>query len=686
MTVLDVSEKQPSKLVVPHRTAAFQSVGSDLFQLTLTEENKADIFEYGLTKLRRSQSEAVTILRNLANWDPHTRSLFAARSASTILNTPFRLVYPNAGLPAFEKTGLYVRQYMAVSYCWRSEFFLPDGYERYGSWPISRPFVDAIVGEKNHPRVGIWMDQLCIDQVSSDDKQKCVAAMDIIYKSCIRLLVLLEDVYLDEQEIAICKKYDPSKVAYDPAWRPPGDEQQIIENFRDKVMAARWWQRAWCFHEFNVNEPWGDLRQRNEIHNATFIMNGPDQSTVKIKWWTLHYIIGMAVTDGVGLEILIPIDAGDREPGYRGSIMARHNAVSKKGCLLLEDKLSIIINMSGLALAYQGPNMDSEDVVLYIVSLLALAAGETYPLTMFNGESLPRLLDRPSWFQRHLLDDVSIPKFETVTLLGIHRISMKDIELDMLFLPPPFTWIGVQDNELGSTYTIFPNTILTTRIATHGIVSEHLLTASRPDADLDKPRRKFLAACIANGYSFTAKLWAQLKRDVVGPNYNQGLFEDLAPHPPLITAAKQLIAQLLPVSTVLGIPLPLGFTFEDAHLFLTWLTDPRSMYYINIHSYRIPCADNGQGALTTGAQVNAHFQDGSSEEVKAAMPTDLLDATCIPLRIWLLRPARQADAPNKWKLAGKAMLLGEPDFTRQIADSKGQGDALVQMRRVVVSG
>src|SRR5690242_10498885 len=176
MTVLDVSGVQHTKLEVPHRTAAFQSVGSDLFQLTLTEENKADIFEYGLTKLKRSQSEAVTILRNLAKWDPQTRSLFAARSASTILNTPFRLVYPHSDLPAFEKTGLYVRQYMAVSYCWRSEFFLPDGYERYGSWPISRPFVDAIVGEKNHPRVGIWMDQLCIDQVSADDKQKCVAA------------------------------------------------------------------------------------------------------------------------------------------------------------------------------------------------------------------------------------------------------------------------------------------------------------------------------------------------------------------------------------------------------------------------------------------------------------------------------------------------------------------------------
>ncbi|KAJ4986241.1 O-methyltransferase family 2 [Stagonosporopsis vannaccii] len=686
MTASSVPEIQRSRLEVPHRTAAFELIGNDLFQLTLTEENKADIFEYGLTKLNRSQDEATTILHYLAQWDSNTRSLFAARSASTILNTPFRLVYPNSDLPAFEKTGLYVRQYMAVSYCWRSEDFLPHGYERHGSWPISRPFVDAIIGEKNHPRVGIWMDQLCINQVSAIDKQKCVAAMDIIYKSCIRLLVLLEDVYLDEREIALCNKYDPSKVAYDLAWRPSKIEKQVFDSFRDKVNAARWWQRAWCFHEFNVNEPWGDMRQGSKIHNATFIMNGPNGSTVKMKWWTLHYVMGTAINDGVGQEIFVPVDVGDREPGYRGSLMARHNAVIKKGCLLLEDKLSIMINMSGLALAYQGPTVNSEDELLYIVSLIALAAGETYPITMFKGQTLPELEGRPSWFQRHLFADVSIPRFKLKGLHGIYRISMQDIELDMVFLPPPFTWKDVEGKELKCTYNIFPNTIETTRIVTHGPISEHLVTASQPDSDLDRPRRRFLAACITNGYSFTARLWAQLKEDVVGVNYNQGLFQDLAPNPSLLSAAKQLIAHLLPVSQVLGLPISLTFTLEDAHLFLTWLTDPRSMYYISIYTYRIPCTVDGQGAFTTGAQVNAHFQDGPFNEVRAALPTDLLDASCIPLRIWLLRPSNTEDAEGKWRLVGKAILLGEPDLRKEAAESEGQGNAVVELRRAVVSG
>lgn len=668
-------------------TATLEPLGEDLFKLTLSKENIADIFEYGLIKLNRSQDEAATLLDNLTRWDLHVRSLFVARSASTILDTPFRLIYPNSDLPSFEKTGLYVRQYMAVSYCWRSEDFLPRGYERHGSWPVSKPFVDAIISEKNHPRVGIWMDQLCIDQTSPTDKQKCVAAMDIIYKSCIRLLVLLEDVHLDEQEIALSKKYDPSKLqAFDPAWRPPAAEQSVFRSFRTKVNAARWWGRAWCFHEFNVNEPWDNMRQGNEIHNATFIMNGPDGSTVKMKWYTLHYIIGLAPSEGPGHDTFVTFNAGDQEPGYRGSVIARHNAVSQKGCLLQQDKLSIMINMCGLALAYQGKTIESTDELSYISSLLALAVGEIYPLIMFNGGAVPTLLGKPSWFQRHFFEDVSIPRFKVEGLRGIHRISTGEIEMDMIFLPSPATWIGVEDDELQSTYKIFPEIIETTRTATYGPISAKLPRHGEPDADLDKPRRRFLAGCITYGYTFTARLWAQLEHDVVRPNYNQGSFEHLKPNPSLRPAAKELIAQLLPVSGLLGIPVPSMFTLEDAHLFLTWLTDRRSMLYMGVYTWRIQCTINSTGAFTTGAQFNAHFQDGPFEEVRAALPTDLVDATCIPLRLWLLRPLKVGDAIVKWRLVGKAMLLGEPDLRKEAEMSKGRNDAVVEVRRVIVSG
>jgi hypothetical protein len=68
------------------------------------------------------------------------------------------------------------------------------------------------------------------------------------------------------------------------------------------------------------------------------------------------------------------------------------------------------------------------------------------------------------------------------------------------------------------------------------------------------------------------------------------------------------------------------------------------------------------------------------------VPIDLLDVSCIPLRIWLLRPCKDAGATSQWRLAGKALLLGEPDLRMEAKKSKGKDDATAEFRRVVVGG
>jgi hypothetical protein len=670
--------------------AIYAPLGDDLFRLTLTEANKAEIFAYGLAKLDQSQEEALSILQNLAQWDSDIRSLFVLRSYSTVLDTPFRLIYRNTDLPSCRETNLYVRQYMAVSYCWRSEDFLPQGYERYGEWPVSRPFVEAILSEKLHDRVGIWMDQLCIDQSSTIDKQRSVAAMDVIYRSCLSLVVLLEDVFLSKDEVALAKDqaYDLHVGTFDRSWRPPAEDVPVLESLCRKVCAARWWRRAWCFHEFSVNEPWNHERQCDNRRNATFVINGPDGSVVKIKWRILHNILAyseFATSPFTGQDLLIPVDFGDREPGWRSSLMARHNAVISRGCMLTGDKVSIMINTSGLGLAYQGA-LRTHDDVLYTGALLALAAGEAHPLNMFSGSAVPTLNGNPSWLTEDHAVGVTIARFRPGGLLGIHRVSMQEIELDMVLLLPPSNWIGGPNQDTDCTRLIFSNTIVTTPVPTRGPPYGPYTSSIELDAEQDEPRRRFLASCIVNGYLFTARLWAQLKSDVVEVNYNQGVLHDLAPNPVLLTAAQRLLEQLLPVTTLLSLPLPTAFTLEDAHLFLTWLTDPRSTYYINLYTRRIQCTMDGQSAFTTGAMANKHFEDGPAEELRAAVPTDLLGVGCIPLRIWLLRPGRTEDGTERWRLVGKALLLGEPDLRREAEGSKGRDDAVVKIERMIVGG
>jgi len=687
-----MSNDTPHELARPRPRAVYEQVGEELFKLTLTEQNKAEIFAYGLSKLNESQQEADSVLENLAKWDPNIRSQFALRSYSTVLDTPFRLIYMNADLSSCEETNLYVRQYMAISYCWRSEDFLPEGYERYGAWPISRPFVEAVLSEKLHPRVGIWMDQLCIDQSSNTDKQRSVAAMDVIYRSCLSLIVLLEDVFLNESEVSLAmdKAYDPFEGTFNRAWRPPVADVPVLDSLCRKVCAGRWWQRAWCFHEFSVNEPWNHERQADDRRNATFILNGPDESIVKIKWRILHSILTystLAATPFTGQDLLIPIDFGDREPGWRSSLMARHNAVNSRGCLLVEDKVSIMINISGLGLAYQG-TLRTHDDVLYASALLALAAGEAHPLNSFNNNAAPTLNGHPSWLTQDLAaEGVTIARFKPGGLPAIDRISEQDIELVMILLPPPSEWLGGLDQDTSCTRLIFPDTIPTTPAPTRETTYGPHEPSDALTVERDEPRRRFLTSCVINGYLFTAELWAQLKRDVVEPNYNQGIFDKLSTKPALLIPAQRFLEQLLPVTTLLGLPPPsMKFTLQDAHLFLTWLTDPRSAYYISLYTRRIQCTIDGRSAFTTGAGANASFFVGPAEELRAAVPLDLLDVGCIPMRIWLLRPGSSEDGRERWRLVGKAMLLGEPDLRQEAEESKYRDDAVLKMERMIVGG
>jgi hypothetical protein len=682
-------------LEVSLRYAKYEKFSDDLFRLTLSRENKAEIFEYALSKIDQNQHEASTMLQNLTRWDPPTAALFTLRSPATVLDTPFRLIFPHSALPAFGETGLYPRQYAAVSYCWHSAEFMPKGYERYGDWPISKPFVDAILEDKSHDRQGIWMDQLCIDQTSDVDKQRSVAMMDVIYRSCLRLLVLLEDVSFNQHEAALCERYDRIKnpARFEISWVPPDDEIDVLASCYHKINAARWWERAWCHHEFSVNEPWSDQRMCNEIHNATFIVNGPEGSTVKIKWYALHSIMVTALqsvpglivtlaTEAKGQAILAGVDRIECEPGWRTSIMAKYNGIKRKNCLRLEDKVSVMINMCGIGLAYQGHSITVRDEVLYLSVLLAFAAGEAYPLTMFHFEVTVMFSDRSTWLQRHYAgNNVTIPKFRLGGLRGIHRVSMQNIDLDMIFLPPLSKW-EIKDKNLWLSYEVFPETIPTTKAAHDRLDATSIGSTEK---FIDQIRRRFIMSCMVQGHSFTARLWAQLKKDVVGPDCSLGYYKDLAPDPNLYDAARRFIAQLLPVSTLMCIPPPSGFTLDDAHLFLTWLTYSLSFPYTTL-AYLFQCTQNGPRAAITGMQNYKHLNDGPTDELRAAVPTDLVGESCMPLRVWFLRPRKAEGGVGRWKLVGKALLLGEPDLMEEAERTKGSSNRMVYLERAVVGG
>jgi hypothetical protein len=98
------------------------------------------------------------------------------------------------------------------------------------------------------------------------------------------------------------------------------------------------------------------------------------------------------------------------------------------------------------------------------------------------------------------------------------------------------------------------------------------------------------------------------------------------------------------------------------------------MYYISPNTSRIQ-----REALITAMPVGGHFREGLTGDLQAAVPTDLLCATCRDYRVWILRSGT-GEQEGKWVILGKALLLGEPDLIGEAKSNEGKADAVVAVK------
>lgn len=685
-----------------------KQVSNDLFVLALTRRNKSNLFSKGIDRLDSSREEADLILENLRSWAPDVAEWFQPRTSDVILNTPFRLICSSpTGVP-FDGA-FAIRQYLAVSYSWHSEEWQWPGTPRSapepsGLWPIGKRFADAILKLRGHPREGIWMDQICINQQDDAEKQRAIACMDIIYKSCRRLAVLLEDVELTDDEVALCTRYDTSESRWDIAAEPGASETAILISLFDKVARARWWKRAWCFHEFVVGEPWSSKRHQL-VHNTVFVLGHGEDRTITIQWLTLQSILATVIIkadhhtpdskyvspilSGLDDRTSPLLDSPDRKAGAtRSSFMARFNSVAQTDCSVAGDRLSVCINLLGLGLAYIRDKEPTADEVYYLATMLALAAGEKAPLSFASRESL-MLGGSQSWLTRPMnATDTTLRKFTLGDIKGICGISVDRLEVDLVLFKHDFQ--SATEDELSKTYVVFPDMIKSTPPPLKA-TWPNAVERYRPDEEVEQPRRQFLAAVMAGGRGLARRLWAQLDRDVVRYNYNTGIFADFQANQDLRPNSERLLA-FLSENTSTADPEQEYFTGEDALSFLTWITDPRSIYWISWRSLRALCSRDGEQTLMTGFSATRNFQSISADPsaaVAIAVPTDLLGEDCALTRAWVLVKAGGEQEEGVWKVVAKCLLLGETDLAEELrkAENGEQSEAAIELKtRQVVLG
>lgn len=85
-------------------------------------------------------------------------------------------------------------QYTAISYTWDNQSFDTDARCNGALFKVTRNCRNILRCLRRHGEtVTIWLDQICINQSSDDDKSVHVARMDEIYENCSKVLIWMTE-------------------------------------------------------------------------------------------------------------------------------------------------------------------------------------------------------------------------------------------------------------------------------------------------------------------------------------------------------------------------------------------------------------------------------------------------------------------------------------------------------------
>ncbi|KAK4176553.1 heterokaryon incompatibility protein-domain-containing protein [Triangularia setosa] len=313
-----------------------------------------------------------------------------------------------------------VPSFIAVSYCWHYHNWplAPSATPIVPGWEISRPMMDAVLGVRNCPEEGVWLDKLCINQENETDKTTHIANMDAIYRSARRMVILLEDVQLtadeevaglayggfyanmskkvtglgDREKRQVMEEYFPNQEkTYISSGR--GSVVAAAKSFAIKVLTARWFTRAWCAHESRMHP-------HRRIDSPLFFCFGSSGAVLSFEFRFIFYLAKYLADKEPGPSNSTLMTAmNDPNPttirqlywriirlmsgaNSNESLLQHMTHVLSFGCLKKGDLLCIALNTVGIPLFYDGKDVRSIEEIIWMASLLALAGGDVIPLVM----------------------------------------------------------------------------------------------------------------------------------------------------------------------------------------------------------------------------------------------------------------------------------------------------------------
>jgi len=397
----------------------------------LTDQRRDQILSDALQRLELSKAQAKSILKQIRRWNRDIACQFKLKQAP-FSTSPLRMI--QSRWEAIGKDGeLSANSFVALSYCWRTPEWHPvaDAYQpptAEESIPISKTLWNFLLGLLESSEEAIWIDQICIDQKDSAEKISAVASMDALYASARLVFVALEDISLTYSEVS--NLIDAFKqVAEDHDWILSSESARNVFTIVSKIFRARWFRRAWCFHEYHLAQnrllaipcegaPGGDVDSAIGLVNfAEFIFRLAYFQNEEIREQNSDLIQRM-------LSFF-----GGQGYAYSNIISNTFSHNSK----YFEDKLTISLNICQISLSFTEAAAASDRSRIYLL-IVALAAGDATVLTtrgpkLQYGETLQKTSwlhkpDQTSWNARH---PFPLPR-------GISSLALDHIILDLLFI------------------------------------------------------------------------------------------------------------------------------------------------------------------------------------------------------------------------------------------------------------
>jgi hypothetical protein len=395
--------------------------GYHLEAITVSEENKSWLFRKAL-QTSRERLETAKLIQKVTELDQTVGCDFELKS-NAVPAAPLRLLrMGRQGETSYltpTSSAITFKSFIALSYCWHNgdwelaEGLRPTTMHIGGATlptPVSKKMFVALSTIRSSEEEGLWIDQLCINQNDEAEKQVAVASMDILYKSARMVLIVLEDIVFNHRELEIWDKCT-EEWEDDDNWKPSENDDASMPALLMKVFSARWFSRVWCIHEHHVGS------------NSRIIINfETGQDSVATSLDQLSQCLQRALEccdDPIWYRKLWDLANNVEGQLFRWSIPSVRREVAQASGLtiplpplmqlismvfslnasVIQDKLSVALNISGLNVFFKGKPLTADECCA-IYSILALAAGDA---TVFctRGEKL-RLGERSettSWMQ-----------------------------------------------------------------------------------------------------------------------------------------------------------------------------------------------------------------------------------------------------------------------------------------------